>query len=105
MKTSKKQRNFAKAFSYLTIFLYSMGYEFTYSNAYMKQGSNDGRKDNSTHRIRLAIDINLWIDDEYVTSGDHPAWAELHNYWDKLGGSKRIKRDMNHFSYKHNGVR
>ena len=59
---------------------------------------------NSNHRKRLAVDFNLFIDGEYITNGDNVAWAVLHKEWTRLGGSRMIKADPNHFSFKHAGV-
>lgn len=65
----------------------------------------------STHLSGLAADILLdystdngksWI---WVVSGKDPGYKFLHDIWDKLGGSRRIKRDMGHFSFKHQGIR
>jgi len=51
---------------------------------------------NSAHKVRLAIDINL----------DHAENHEkLHDFWDMLGGSERIVKDMNHYSIEWEGVR
>jgi hypothetical protein len=32
-------------------------------------------------------------------------FAMLHDYWDSIGGSKRIDKDMNHFSLEYQGRR
>jgi len=104
MKLSRKQRNFLKASNDLISYGLSLGYEFTYGDCYRAKTCSHGHK-LSTHREKLAIDLNLFVDGKYITSGGHPAWAILHNYWDQLGGSKRIIKDMNHFSFKHNGIR
>jgi hypothetical protein len=55
---------------------------------------------NSFHKKRLAIDLNLFVDGDYIT-GDHPAWREIGAYWKNLhpentwGGDFN---DSNHFS-------
>ena len=56
---------------------------------------------NSGHKLKLAIDINF-IKDGQITLDGH---AELHDYWDSVGGAQRIARDMNHYSLEHNGYR
>lgn len=64
------------------------------------------------HEIRLAVDMNLFIDGKYIT--DSEAWRPLGEYWkslhplnrwggdfkDKLG---RSKPDGNHISMEHEG--
>lgn len=104
MTLSKKQRKFAKSVTYLLTYIHSLGYEVTFGDTYRADTCTHGHK-NSTHRKRLAIDLNLFVDGKYIIDGEHPAWVLLHDYWDLLGGAKRILRDMNHFSYKHNGIR
>lgn len=53
---------------------------------------------NSKHCKRLAIDLNLFIDDVYQTDSD--AYKELGEHWEWLGGTwggRFKKRDGNHF--------
>ena len=60
---------------------------------------------NSLHKKGLAVDLNLYdADNNYLSSGEeHKA---LHDFWDDLGGNKRIANDMNHYSYgDYGGVR
>ena len=97
MKLSTKQQLFCKAMVNLISYGNSLGYEFTFGDAYSA--------DTCTHRNRLALDLNLFVDDEYITDGGHPAWAVLHDYGEKLGLSKMIKNDANHFSMTYMGVR
>ncbi len=47
--------------------------------------------------------MNLYIDGRYIR--DKEGHDELHNFWDLLGGAERIKKDMNHYSFEHNGMR
>ena len=105
MKLSTKQQEFTIAIARLILFAKSRGYDLTFGNAYMKKGSNDGRSDYSTHRKRLAVDFNLFVNGKYITSSNHKAWKILHDFWKTQGGSKIIKRDANHFSMMHNGYR
>lgn len=57
----------------------------------------------SCHKVGLAVDLLLYRDGEYLTHPDH--YKLLHDYWDKLGGAKRIHNDMNHFSIEWMGIR
>ena len=101
---SAKQRRFCTAVSHLVMFGNSLGYFFSFGDAYRDPRCQYGHPD-STHRYRLAVDLNLFVDDEYITDGSHPAFSTLHDYWDEIGGAPRIESDMNHFSFEHNGVR
>ena len=62
----------------------------------------------SLHYSRLAIDLNLFVNGRYITSGRNPAYVELGAYWEGLspwcawGGRFG---DANHFSIKHGGRR
>lgn len=55
----------------------------------------------SMHKLRLAVDINV-IKNGVLTAEFHPA---LHDEWDRLGGAERIAKDLNHYSFLHNGRR
>ena len=104
MKLGDKQRKFTRAIGLLIIYSYEMGYELTFGDCYRSAEVKYGHY-NSTHRSRLAVDFNLFIDGEYITDSDHVAFSDLHDVWDRIGGSERIGNDMNHFSFEHNGVR
>lgn len=113
MKLGQKQRLFSR----LTIQLYQhiidQGYEFTYGDAYRdsrvfgEAGDSKGYgRSKSNHKVRLAIDINLFKDGEYLTRTiDH---APIGEYWESLhedctwGGRFN---DGNHYSFVHNGRR
>ena len=57
----------------------------------------------STHKVGLAIDLILYDKSwDYIT--EEKDYAKLHDFWDVLGGAKRIEDDLNHFSLKHLGV-
>lgn len=100
---SKKQRAFFVAQTHLAIYGLSLGYEFTDGDCYRDDRCDYGH-DDSTHRSKLARDINLFVDGEYTTNGEHPAWKILHDYWELLGGAPMIAKDANHFSFEHNGI-
>ena len=57
----------------------------------------------SVHKVGLALDLNLYLNGIYLTDGS--AHKDLHDFWDMLGGAKRIENDMNHYSLEWNGVR
>ena len=102
--TSEKQRRFTKAIVRLIQFGHDIGYEFTLGDCYRSKHCTHGHP-KSCHRSRLAVDLNLFIEDEYITDGGHEAWYILHKKWRELGGSEMIDGDANHFSFEHEGVR
>ena len=95
-----KQSLFALLVSVLIQKAYAMGYEITFGDAW----AYDGHRQGSLHYIRLAIDLNLFRDGEYLTrTEDH---QELGEYWESLGGSWGGRfGDGNHYSWEHEGVR
>ncbi|MFO8029778.1 MAG: M15 family metallopeptidase [Cyclonatronaceae bacterium] len=105
---SFKQLVFPYMVAKLILFAYDNGYKVTLGEAhrtkeqaeiYAKQGR--GIK-NSLHRIRIAIDLNLYKNDRFLDqSDDH---IELGEYWEKLGGSWGGRfGDGNHYSIEHEG--
>ena len=113
MKLSKKQRLFTKCIGKLIKHAYANGYELTFGDAYRdprvfgKTGVKKGYgRSKSVHKIRLAVDFNLFINGVYQVSSD--AHKPLGLYWESLddrcawGG---WFNDGNHYSFKHNGRR
>tara|TARA_R110002012_G_scaffold112733_2_gene258559 strand:- start:307 stop:648 length:342 start_codon:yes stop_codon:yes gene_type:complete len=111
MTLGQKQRNFTMMVSILIQYAYEQGYELTLGDAYRDPRVHGavGEKEsysssNSLHKSRLAIDLNLFVEGEYITSGDHPAYTKLGEYWESLGGTWGGRfQDANHFSLEHNG--
>lgn len=66
---------------------------------YAKQGRGIA---NSLHQLRLAVDFNAFHDGKYQ-AGPWP-YDLLHDYWDTLGGARRIPEDLGHFSKEYRGV-
>lgn len=96
MSLRKKQSEFAKKVALLILFAYEKGYEVTLGDAYAITGHNK----NSFHYKRLAIDLNLFYDGEFlIKSSDHES---LGLFWESLGGTwgGRFKNpDGNHYSW------
>lgn len=94
----EKQSRFVKMVGQLIAFATSQGYELTFGDAY----ATSGHKKKSNHYIRLAIDLNLFKDGEYLTeSSDH---LILGAYWESIGGSWGGRyNDGNHYSLEHEG--
>ena len=103
MKLSEKQQDFSVAIAKLILFASKNGIGVTMGDAYA--GGKYGHRTRSNHYIRLAVDLNIFVGGEYVSSGEHLVWELLHEYWRHLGGSDTIQGDENHFSFKHNGRR
>jgi hypothetical protein len=104
-----KQRRFTRMVADLIIWAYDNGYELTVGDAY-----RDPRLHNilgvpggyghpySNHKLRLAIDFNLFKEDKYLqATSDH---LPLGEYWESLGGAWGGRfRDGNHYSLEHEG--
>lgn len=110
MTLREKQSKFVKMVAKLIDFAYAQGYELTFGETYRtpeqaalnaKTGKGIAK---SLHTLRLAIDLNLFKDGEYLTSSS--AHLPLGLYWESLGGSWGGRfNDGNHYSLEHNGVK
>jgi hypothetical protein len=98
MSLRKKQSIFVLMVAALIIWAYIKGYEFTFGDAWARSG----HKKLSLHYDRLAIDLNLFKDDEYlIRTEDH---LQLGEFWEMIGGSWGGRYDDgNHYSLEHNG--
>jgi len=114
MTLSEKQRKFTIYVARLIDYAYRMGYELSFGEAYrtpeqaalnVKNGSGIL---NSLHCKRLAVDLNLFKDGEYLR--DSSMYAFLGSYWKTLNplccwGGDFVKVDGNHFSLSHEGIK
>ncbi len=106
MTLGKKQRLFTRLISELISWAYAEGYEASLGDAYRDPRAfghpglykGYGRKA-SNHKIRLALDINLFKDGKYLTkTEDHRAlgekWESMHELcaWGRLR-DKDLHRD------------
>lgn len=98
-----KQQTFASMLPELFLFILSQGYRFTLGDAYRDPRCPYG-SEKSLHRLRLAIDLNLFKDGEYlVTTEDHRPIGE---YWESLGGTWGGRfNDGNHYSLSFEGMK
>lgn len=106
-----KQFRFTEAVGELIAFAYNMGYKFTLGDGHRNPkvfgefGTREGYGSaKSLHKLRLAIDFNLFVDRKYITQ-ECIEYTILHEYWKTLGGAEAISGDPNHFSFEHNGMR
>lgn len=98
----QKQSRFVRMVGLLIDYAYLQGFELTFGDAY----ALTGHKENSLHGKRLAIDLNLFRNGEYLTTTE--AHLPLGEFWERLGGTwggRFSKPDGNHYSLEHEGVR
>ena len=90
-----KQKLFSQMVALLLLKAADYGYHVTFGDAWAR----DGHKEGSFHYKRLAIDLNLFKDNKYLTeTRDH---ILLGTYWKKLGGTwggDFEEKDGNHYS-------
>ncbi len=96
MTLGQKQRKFTLMVAELIMWAYNNDYEITFGDAM----ATSGHSENSFHYKRLAIDLNLFIDQEYQTSTE--SHRPLGEYWKSIGGTwggDFRRKDGNHYSY------
>lgn len=108
---SQKQRRFARMVPRLIDKAHELGFEVTLGDAFrdarlhgaMGVKLGYGHR-NSAHKVRLAIDLNLFRDGEFLEqTSDHQTLGE---WWESQGGSWGGRfNDGNHYSLEHNGVK
>lgn len=77
------QSDFVIAVAHLIFKALELGYNLTFGDAYRDSRCEYGAP-NSKHRIRLAIDLNLFKDGEYLTETENH--RPLGEYWESIGG-------------------
>lgn len=96
MTRRETQNEFVKAVALLILYVYEKGYKLSFGDALAKTG----HKENSLHYAGLAIDLNLFKGDTYLTrTEDH---EELGKFWESLHpncrwGGNFSRRDGNHY--------
>lgn len=112
MSLRSKQSEFAKLVPRLIDKAYELGYEVTLGDAYRDPrvhgtfGNRGGYgRARSVHKLRLAIDLNLFKDGEFLrTTEDHRPlgeWWEAQHPDARWGGRFN---DGNHYSFEHGGA-
>lgn len=104
MKLSELQQTFCLNIAMLIVWTYEQGYKLTFGESYNAAGI--GHMKDSLHYIRLAQDLNLFKDGEYLTDSEDykrlgEAWKAF-NPLNKWGGDFGSK-DGNHFSMTYDG--
>ena len=102
MSIQPLQSIFARKIAILKLVAFEIGYEVTEGDYYRDPRVSYGHY-KSLHRSRLAADLNLFKDGEYLSDGS--GHDELHEIWVKMGGNPGIKDDLNHYSLPYNGMK
>ena len=106
MTLRQKQSKFVSMLARLILHAEVLGYELTLGRGYASEAANkaDGGHKKSLHLKKLAQDMNLFIDGEYMTSTK--AHKPLGLYWESIGGTWGGRfNDGNHYSLSHNGMK
>lgn len=91
----EKQFDFTLMVAKLIDFAYSQGYTLTFGDAYAKTGHSP----NSFHYQRLAVDLNLFKDKQWLR--DTESHRVLGEFWKSIGGTwggDFKSPDGNHYS-------
>ncbi len=110
-KLGDTQGEFLESIGMLICYAFSQGYVLTLGDGYRAPkvfGAPGVLKGyghpNSNHKRRLAMDFNLKIDGKLIWTSEHPAWDDLHDFFESLGGAPALKGDAGHFSFKWKGM-
>jgi len=107
MTLGDKQRRFTRMVAQLIMHADMLGYALTFGDAYRDARVTYGHP-RSTHRKRLAVDLNLFArdGDGWVYQTDTEAHRPLGEYWESIGGTWGGRfDDGNHYSCEWEGVR
>jgi len=111
MSLGDEQKLFTRMVAQLIDWASENGYDLTFGDAYRDPrvfgvaGTKEGYGHAfSNHKIRLAIDFNLFKDGEYLNkTEDH---LPLGEYWESIGGAWGGRfNDGNHYSLEYQGYR
>lgn len=119
MATSEDQWKFAQDVANLVIHASGLGYKLTFGDAYRSKEEQqrvfDLKKSktlDSRHRVRCAVDLNIWKDGEpvWILSADecHAAIKPLGDYWESLDeknswGVRRGEQDWDEGHFERSG--
>ncbi len=95
MGLNNQQFQFTHMVGQLIDFIYKNGYTATFGDAY----ATSGHINRSKHYDRLAVDLNLFRDGNYLTDTD--LYRPLGSFWKAIGGTwggDFRSKDGNHFS-------
>ncbi|WP_392565378.1 M15 family metallopeptidase [Utexia brackfieldae] len=113
MTLTQKQATFTVMIAKLILWADGQGLQLTFGQAYQTpaQVENDMQAGkgirNRLYSLRLAIDLNLFIDGVYQTATT--AYKPLGQYWQAMGGAWggdfKACPDGNHFSLLYSGIK
>jgi hypothetical protein len=106
------QREFTQDIADLIQFIYDSGYECTFGDAFRDPRSHGEMGDSgpygrrrSAHKQRLAVDLNLFLNGEYLSTTEaHRPFGE---FWKGMHQDNRWGGDFddgNHYSRKYGGI-
>jgi len=103
MKEIEAQHKFSRMVPRLIDKANALGFEVTLGDAYRDARVPYG-SEKSLHRRRLAIDINLFRNGQYLR--DTESHRELGEWWESIGGSWGGRfNDGNHYSIEDGGIK
>jgi hypothetical protein len=103
MTLGAKRRKFTHMLALLILYAEGLGFGVAVRECFRDEDCTHGHPE-SAHRSGLAGDLDLYdAEDSYLIDGKYH--KKLHDFWDAIGGAKRIDGDLNHYSLKHRGVR
>ncbi len=100
----EKQSLFVKLLAQLVDWIYGKGWELTLGEGYRSDGR--GHMEHSLHYLKLAQDLNLFVNGDYVSDGSSLIWNEIGEHWETMHPLCRWGgrfNDANHFSLRHGG--
>lgn len=96
MTLGNQQRKFSLMIASLIVWAYREGYEITVGDFW----AHDRHKEGSLHYSRLAADLNLFKDGDYlIETKDH---LPLGKEWERMGGTwggRFRNKDGNHYQF------
>lgn len=99
------QADFSQAIARLILYATQQGYQITLGDAYRDPRVTYGHP-KSTHRVRLAVDLNLFREGKYLPeTKDHAllgAWWKQQHSLARWGGDFG---DGNHYSFEWDGIK
>lgn len=103
MTLREKQSKFSHMLALLILHAEQLGYEVTGGEWFRDSRATWGHP-HSLHQVRLAVDLHLFRNGEYMTSTeDHQPLGE---YWESIGGTWGGRfEDGNHYSLEHGGMK
>lgn len=111
MTLGQKQEAFFRMQALLMLHIHVIGYAARGKHWLRCEDCPIGHR-RSLHKSGLAFDIVLsyfpapGVKPKVLTgTAAEKAHSIIHDYWDELGGARRIPGDLNHYSYAHQGMR